>query len=280
VGVRLVHHLRDEQFESDAPTHYDPLTLCEYMGGSGQCTSVLAADYMPTAYFDKDDLARLTYLENNPCSAAHGSLDSVVNDLDNEDSFFRNALGTDVGITGPPCGSFSQANLRKFKSTTADAADLLIECVSLGLQAGHRVFVCENVSGALSVQHGAITARLAALASEHAYVMHICVMDPTKHNGCQTRPRPHFVFVQSALHALRGKFDVPIPPVTGSAPTMLQHLSDPSTPPMDDLRDLHQWTKSRSTHEYTYGWTGQESSSGFCEQTPAALGVFASLDRF
>jgi hypothetical protein len=37
---------------------------------------------MPTAYFDKDDLARLTYLENNPCSSAHGSLDSVVNDLD------------------------------------------------------------------------------------------------------------------------------------------------------------------------------------------------------
>jgi hypothetical protein len=43
---------------------YDPLTLCEYMGGSGQCSSVLAADYVPTAYFDKDDLARLTYLEN------------------------------------------------------------------------------------------------------------------------------------------------------------------------------------------------------------------------
>ena len=125
--------LRDEQLESDAPTHYDPLTLCEYTGGSGQCSSVLAADFMPTAYFDKDDLARLTYLENNPCSAAHGSLDSVVNDLDNEDSFFRNALGTDVGIAAPPCGSFSQANLRKSKSTTADAADLLIECVSLGL---------------------------------------------------------------------------------------------------------------------------------------------------
>jgi hypothetical protein len=55
---------------------------------------------MPTAYFDKGDLARLTCLENNPCSAAHGSPDPVVNDLDNEDSLFRNALDTDVGIAG------------------------------------------------------------------------------------------------------------------------------------------------------------------------------------
>jgi hypothetical protein len=62
---------------------------------------VLAADYpVPTAYFDKDDLARLTYLENNPCSAAHGSPGSVLHGLDNEDPFFRNAFGTDVGIAG------------------------------------------------------------------------------------------------------------------------------------------------------------------------------------
>jgi site-specific DNA-cytosine methylase len=159
------------------------------MGGSDQCSSVLAADCAPTTYFDKDSLARLTYLENNPCSAAHGSLDSVLHGLDNEDPFFRNAFGTDVGIAGPPCGSFSQANLRKFKSATADAADLLIECVSLGLQAGHKVFVCENVSDALSVQHGAITARLAALPSEHTYAMHLCLMDPTKHNGCRRHGR-------------------------------------------------------------------------------------------
>jgi hypothetical protein len=30
----------------------------------------------------------------------------------------------------------------------------------------------------------------------------------------------------------------------------------------------------------TYGWTGQQSSSGFCDRPPATLGVFASLDRF
>jgi hypothetical protein len=29
-----------------------------------------------------------------------------------------------------------------------------------------------------------------------------------------------------------------------------------------------------------YGWTGQQSSSGFCDRPPATLGVFASLDRF
>jgi hypothetical protein len=29
-----------------------------------------------------------------------------------------------------------------------------------------------------------------------------------------------------------------------------------------------------------YGWIGQEPSSGFSDQTPATLGVFASLDRF
>jgi hypothetical protein len=126
--------------------------------------------------------------------------------------------------------------------------------VSLGLQAGHKVFVCENVSDALGVQHGATTARPAALASEHAYVMHLCVMDPTKHNGgCQTRPRPHFVFVQSALHALRGKNDVPIPPATSSTPTTMQHLSGPPTLPQwtTALRDLYQWPRSRYDHEYT-----------------------------
>jgi hypothetical protein len=31
---------------------------------------------------------------------------------------------------------------------------------------------------------------------------------------------------------------------------------------------------------YEYGWTGQRSSSGFFDLTPATLGVFASLDRF
>jgi hypothetical protein len=30
----------------------------------------------------------------------------------------------------------------------------------------------------------------------------------------------------------------------------------------------------------TYGWIGQGPSSGFCDLTPATLGVFASLDRF
>jgi site-specific DNA-cytosine methylase len=112
------------------------------MGGSGQCSSVLAADYAPTVYFDKNDLARLTYLENNPCPAAHGSLDSVLHDLDNEDPFFRNAFGTDVGIAGPPCGSFSQANLRKSKSATADAADLLIECACLPWSTGRTQSFC------------------------------------------------------------------------------------------------------------------------------------------
>jgi hypothetical protein len=29
-----------------------------------------------------------------------------------------------------------------------------------------------------------------------------------------------------------------------------------------------------------YGWTGQQSSSGFFDRPPATLGVFASLDRF
>jgi hypothetical protein len=29
-----------------------------------------------------------------------------------------------------------------------------------------------------------------------------------------------------------------------------------------------------------YGWIGQQPSSGFCDLTPATLGVFASLDRF
>jgi hypothetical protein len=28
------------------------------------------------------------------------------------------------------------------------------------------------------------------------------------------------------------------------------------------------------------GWIGQGPSSGFCDLTPATLGVFASLDRF
>jgi hypothetical protein len=30
----------------------------------------------------------------------------------------------------------------------------------------------------------------------------------------------------------------------------------------------------------TYCWTGRKSSSGFSDRPPAALGVFASLDRF
>jgi hypothetical protein len=32
--------------------------------------------------------------------------------------------------------------------------------------------------------------------------------------------------------------------------------------------------------KYQYGWTGQRSGSGLSDQTPATLGVFASLDRF
>jgi hypothetical protein len=36
----------------------------------------------------------------------------------------------------------------------------------------------------------------------------------------------------------------------------------------------------RTYEASNYGWTGQESSSGFCDRPPATLGVFASLDRF
>jgi hypothetical protein len=35
----------------------------------------------------------------------------------------------------------------------------------------------------------------------------------------------------------------------------------------------------QGVHEI-YGWFGQQSGSGFCDQTPATLRVFASLDRF
>jgi hypothetical protein len=78
----------------------------------------------------------------------------------------------------PICGNLSR--LPQTQLTSSSSVSPLV----YGLQAGHKVFVCENVSDALSVQHGAITARLAALASEHTYAMHLCVMDPTEHNGC------------------------------------------------------------------------------------------------
>jgi hypothetical protein len=32
--------------------------------------------------------------------------------------------------------------------------------------------------------------------------------------------------------------------------------------------------------KFFYGWTGQQSSSGFCDRPREPLGVFASLDRF
>ena len=34
------------------------------------------------------------------------------------------------------------------------------------------------------------------------------------------------------------------------------------------------------TRGHGYGWTGRQSSSGFCDMPRLALGVFASLDRF
>jgi hypothetical protein len=37
---------------------------------------------------------------------------------------------------------------------------------------------------------------------------------------------------------------------------------------------------ARQLHHGTYGWTGRQSSSGFCDIARPALGVFASLDRF
>jgi hypothetical protein len=40
--------------------------------------------------------------------------------------------------------------------------------------------------------------------------------------------------------------------------------------------------RSRCPHflPLAYGWTGQQSGSGFINLTPATPGVFASLDRF
>jgi hypothetical protein len=37
---------------------------------------------------------------------------------------------------------------------------------------------------------------------------------------------------------------------------------------------------SASSEQKQYGWTGQQSSSGFFDRPPATPGVFASLDRF
>jgi hypothetical protein len=38
--------------------------------------------------------------------------------------------------------------------------------------------------------------------------------------------------------------------------------------------------KDPNADRLKYGWSGQQSGSGFCVLTPATLGVFASLDRF
>jgi hypothetical protein len=83
--------------------------------------------------------------------------------------------------------------------------------------------------------------------------MHLCILDPTNVCGCQTRPRPYFVFVQSALHARRGRFDVPIPLSTGCTPQIMQYLSPAADLPIDDLRDLHQRTRCRDSHDHGYG---------------------------
>jgi hypothetical protein len=168
---------------------------------------VLAEHYSAAAYFDSSDLARRTYLENNQCSVAYGSLDSVIQGLGDDTSFFQDACGTDVGIAGPPCGSFSRANRLKSEPETATSVALLIEYV-IYIPCEHKTFICENVCEALSVRHGGeITAALAGLASEHDYIIHLCILDPTNFGSCQTRDHgrtsysssQHYTHVEDAL---------------------------------------------------------------------------------
>jgi hypothetical protein len=70
---------------------YDKLTLAEYMGGSGQCSSVLSDTYTSTAYFDASHTARQTYLQNNPYDMDFGSLESVCDEAEDDVSFLREA---------------------------------------------------------------------------------------------------------------------------------------------------------------------------------------------
>ena len=150
------------------------------------------------------------------------------------------------------------------------STDLLLECVSLGLQCNHKIFVCENVCELLGVKHGAIMSKLLSLASDNAYVMHMCHLDPTDHGGCQTRLRPYFVFVQSSLHQLRGTFDVPTPPPTGATHTILEHLMPVDGCPFDELRSKLDWTQAREFHLPDYQgalmeWTCSTSPSTCCK---------------
>ena len=200
------------------------LTLAEYMGGTGQCSVLLADQYKSVAYFDRSKLAQDAYRLNQPITPMYGSLEDVQRDMDSDESFVRDAYAADVGIAGPPCGSFSRKNRTATNEDVAAASDLILQCVQMGLQCGHKCFVCENVCDMLTAKHGTVTAKLAALASEHNYVLHLCVLDPTAHSGCQTRPRLYFVFVQSALHLLRGKFDVTPNQTTGATRTILEYL--------------------------------------------------------
>ena len=60
------------------------------------------------------------------------------------------------------------------------------------------------------------------------------------------------------------------------------------TPLKQEIQDKEQHRRATASHrkeipkehDWEYGWTGQQPSSGFFDQTPATLGVFASLDRF
>jgi hypothetical protein len=42
----------------------------------------------------------------------------------------------------------------------------------------------------------------------------------------------------------------------------------------------HLYFRAQSSSQTNYGWTGHKPGSGLSDQTPATLGVFASLDRF
>jgi hypothetical protein len=132
-----------------------------------------------------------------------------------------------VGFCTPPCSDISKAN--DFRDEFSACADLTIESVRKLCLVGHEVFCLDKSSSILSSRGGRLLSDMYSAAAEGSpkYVPQVCMMDPVRLGGPQSRCRAYICFVRSDVHLQRGLLMVPTTGSPSQAPVPLLMLLDP-----------------------------------------------------
>jgi DNA (cytosine-5)-methyltransferase 1 len=201
------------------------LLLSLFCGAGGLDLGFEEAGFSVGLGFDRNTDSVLSYNGNRPSACVGFVSDVATLTLEDLDRFHKGRFSPSGVIGGPPCQSFSQANVRQFDG---DPRNLLpVAFASLLRKLNERApvdfFVMENVVGLTHKRHQNTLTRTRSILHDAGFTVELAILNAKDYGTPQTRKRLFLVgFNMRKFPELRW---VPPPPTLGSAPTVRDAIS-------------------------------------------------------